>query len=89
MNEEKLNEALKTYGPVKSCKVIKDQANKHRGYAFVEFERKADLVTAYKNAHEKKIDGRRISVDIEKGRTILSFRPRRFGGGVGMIFFTE
>lgn len=79
VNEAKLKEHFKVYGPIKSCRNIKNLNQKHKGYGFIEFERKNDFISAYKNAHEKKIDGRRIGVDIERGRTILSFRPRRFG----------
>lgn len=79
VNEAKLKEHFKVYGPIKSCRIIKNLNQKHKGYGFIEFERKNDFISAYKNAHEKKIDGRRIGVDIERGRTILSFRPRRFG----------
>lgn len=30
-----------------------------------------------------KIEGKRILVDIERGRTVPTFRPRRLGGGLG------
>jgi U1 small nuclear ribonucleoprotein 70kDa len=38
---------------------------------------------AYKHADGKKIDGRRILVDVERGRTVKGWRPRRLGGGLG------
>lgn len=38
---------------------------------------------AYKRADGKKIDGRRVVVDIERGRTIKGWKPRRLGGGKG------
>ena len=34
---------------------------------------------AYKSADGKKIDGRRVVVDVERGRTVKSWRPRRLG----------
>ena len=34
---------------------------------------------AYKYADGKKIDGRRIVVDVERGRTVKSWKPRRLG----------
>ena len=34
---------------------------------------------AYKHADGKKIDGRRIVVDVERGRTVKTWRPRRLG----------
>ena len=38
---------------------------------------------AYKSADGKKIDGRRVLVDVERGRTVKGWRPRRLGGGLG------
>ena len=37
------------------------------------------ILAAYKHADGKKIDGRRILVDVERGRTVKSWRPRRLG----------
>ncbi len=34
---------------------------------------------AYKHADGKKIDGRRIVVDVERGRTVKNWKPRRLG----------
>ena len=41
------------------------------------------LLAAYKKADGKKIDGKRVVVDIERGRTIEGWKPRRLGGGKG------
>lgn len=38
---------------------------------------------AWKDADAKKINGRRIVVDVERGRTVEGWRPRRLGGGLG------
>lgn len=43
---------------------------KPRGYAFVEFEHKNDMKEAYKMAEGRKLDGRRILVDVERGRVV-------------------
>ena len=43
---------------------------KSRGYAFIEFEHKNDMKLAYKNADGKKIEGKRVVVDVERGRTV-------------------
>lgn len=37
------------------------------------------VLAAYKHADGKKIDGRRVLVDIERGRTIKGWRARRLG----------
>merc|ERR1712014_469056 len=62
---------------------IYDQKGKPRGYAFVEFEHERDLKNAYKQGDGKKIDGRRVMVDVERGRTVEGWLPRRLGGGRG------
>ena len=41
------------------------------------------LIAAYKYADGKKIDGKRVLVDVERGRTVKGWRPRRLGGGLG------
>lgn len=45
-------------------------AGKPRGYAFIEFESKRDMNEAWNMAEGMKIEGRRITVDVEKGRTV-------------------
>ena len=34
---------------------------------------------AYKHADGKKIDSKRVVVDVERGRTVKSWKPRRLG----------
>lgn len=41
------------------------------------------IAAAYKYADGKKVDGRRVVVDVERGRTVKSWRPRKLGGGLG------
>jgi len=41
------------------------------------------FAAAYKQADGRKIDGRRVLVDVERGRTVPNWRPRRLGGGLG------
>ena len=48
-------------------------AGKSRGYAFIEFEHKNDMKLAYKNADGKKVEGKRVVVDVERGRTVPSW----------------
>ena len=40
-------------------------------------------IAAYKSADGLKIDGRRVMVDVERGRTVQGWKPRRLGGGLG------
>ena len=37
------------------------------------------ISAAYKHADGKKIDGRRVLVDVERARTVKGWRPRRLG----------
>lgn len=60
-----------------------DLDGKSRGYGFVEFEKEEDMTSAYKRGDGKKIDDRRVLVDVERGRTVKGWRPRRLGGGLG------
>lgn len=43
---------------------------KPRGYAFIEFEHKNDMKNAYKMADGRKVEGKRVTVDVERGRTV-------------------
>ncbi|XP_046863065.1 U1 small nuclear ribonucleoprotein 70 kDa-like isoform X1 [Xenia sp. Carnegie-2017] len=83
-SEKKMRREMEVYGPVKSIQMVTNSTTgKPRGYCFVEFEHERDMHTAYKHADGKKIDGRRIVVDVERGRTVKNWKPRRLGGGLG------
>ncbi|XP_071100143.1 U1 small nuclear ribonucleoprotein 70 kDa-like [Haliotis cracherodii] len=83
-SESKLRREFEVYGPVKRITLIHDRSGgKPRGYAFIEYEHERDMHSAYKHADGKKIDGRRVLVDVERGRTVKGWRPRRLGGGLG------
>jgi U1 small nuclear ribonucleoprotein len=58
-------------------------SKKPRGYAFIEYQHTRDMKNAYKQADGRKIDNRRVLVDVERGRTVPNWRPRRLGGGLG------
>lgn len=50
----------------------------------------ADFSTAaYKECEHLSIRGRRVIVDVERGRTVTGWRPRRFGGGLGGRHYTK
>jgi len=83
-SESKLRREFDVYGPVKRVNLVVNRVcGKPRGYAFVEFDHERDMHAAYKHADGKKIDGRRVLVDVERGRTVKGWRPRRLGGGLG------
>lgn len=83
-SESKLRREFEQYGNIKSINVVMNQKNnKPRGYAFIEYESEKDMHSAYKHADGKKIDGKRVLVDVERGRTVKGWLPRRLGGGLG------
>ncbi|KAJ8635226.1 hypothetical protein MRB53_009493 [Persea americana] len=69
--------------PYKVRLVTDKETNKPRGYAFVEYMHTRDMKTAYKQADGRKLDNKRVLVDVERGRTVPNWRPRRLGGGLG------
>ncbi|KAF9115479.1 hypothetical protein BGX27_007608 [Mortierella sp. AM989] len=81
--EKDLRREFSMYGTIENIRVVKDLEGKPRGYAFIEFEREKDMKAAYKDADGIKINGRRIVVDVERGRTVKGWRPKRLGGGLG------
>ena len=82
-SESKLKREFETYGPIKNIKMISDQkTGKPRGYCFIEFEQEKDMHSAYKHADGKKIDGRRVLVDVERARTTKGWLPRRLGKSI-------
>ncbi|KAG0222942.1 U1 small nuclear ribonucleoprotein 70 kDa [Mortierella sp. GBA43] len=83
VTEKDLRREFSMYGQIENIRVIKDKEGKPRGYAFIEFEREKDMKAAYKDADGIKVQGRRIVVDVERGRTVKGWRPKRLGGGLG------
>merc|ERR1712060_329657 len=81
--EKKLKREFEVFGSIKKVRMVYDQKGKPRGYAFIEYEHERDLKNAYKQGDGKKIDGRRVMVDVERGRTVEGWMPRRLGGGRG------
>ena len=83
-SESKLRREFEIYGPIKKIVMITDQdTGKPKGYAFIEYEHERDMHAAYKHADGKKIDGKRVLVDVERARTVKGWLPRRLGGGLG------
>ena len=83
VTERKLRREFEVYGPLKKVKIINDSEGNPRGYAFIEYENERDMKAAYDHADGKKLEGRRIVVDCERGRTVKNWYPRRLGGGKG------
>lgn len=83
-SESKLRREFEIYGPIKKIVLIHDpETGKPKGYAFIEYEHERDMHAAYKHADGKKIDSKRVLVDVERARTVKGWLPRRLGGGLG------
>ncbi|KAJ2888170.1 hypothetical protein IWW38_004992, partial [Coemansia aciculifera] len=81
--EKDLRVEFQPYGDIASIKMVNDMEGNFRGYAFIEYEREADMREAFRKADSIRILGRRIVVDVERGRTVKGWLPRRFAGGLG------
>ncbi|KAM1261823.1 hypothetical protein ACFX13_027740 [Malus domestica] len=82
--ESRIKREFDVYGPIKRVRLVADkETNKPRGYGFIEYMHTRDMKAAYKQADGRKIEGRRVLVDVERGRTVPNWRPRRLGGGLG------
>ncbi|CAB3402559.1 unnamed protein product [Caenorhabditis bovis] len=82
-SESKLRREFESYGKIKKLTMVHDKEGKPRGYAFIEYSDKSEMHNAYKKADGIKIDGKRLVVDYERGRTQKTWLPRRLGGGKG------
>lgn len=83
VTEADLHREFDMYGPIARIRLVRDRAGKSRGYAFIAYERERDMKAAYKDAEGIKINGRRVMVDVERGRTVKDWKPMRLGGGLG------
>lgn len=71
VDEAELRTHFEEFGPIASLRLVRDAGGKSRGYAFIEYEHQGDMKSAYKALPMgKKIRGRRICVDVERGRTV-------------------
>lgn len=57
--------------------MVRNLKGKSRKYAFIEFERERDMKDAYKYADGRRLKNERINVDVERGRTVKGFKPKR------------
>ena len=81
--EERLEKEFSTFGDIDYVRVVKDLKGKSKGYAFITFRREKDAAYAREKADGRRIEGHRILVDKELGRTKQTWLPKRLGGGKG------
>ncbi|ORY32525.1 hypothetical protein BCR39DRAFT_448211, partial [Naematelia encephala] len=81
--KEDLRREFEIYGAIERIVITRDRKGKSKSYAFIVFERERDMKAAYKDAEGIPIHHKRILVDVERGRTVKGWRPRKLGGGLG------
>jgi len=81
--EERLKKEFECIGSIDTVRLVKDNKGKSRGYAFVTFKHESDANWAIQKWDGRRVDGRRILVDREMGRTSTRWLPRCLGGGKG------
>ncbi|KKY23943.1 putative u1 small nuclear ribonucleoprotein [Phaeomoniella chlamydospora] len=94
VKEPDLEREFGRFGPIERIRIVKNPNEKnpkktHRGYAFIVYEREKDMKAAYKETDGIRIKDRRVLVDVERGRTVKGWKPRRFGGGLGGRGYTK
>ncbi|MCJ1313899.1 hypothetical protein MMC25_007579 [Agyrium rufum] len=100
IKETDLEREFGRFGPIERIRIVTDtteppdspQAKKkkgNRGYAFIVYEREKDMKAAYKETDGIRIKDRRVLVDVERGRIVVGWKPRRLGGGLGGRGYTK
>ncbi|KAH7113834.1 U1 small nuclear ribonucleoprotein [Dendryphion nanum] len=97
ITSEELEREFGRYGPIERIRIVENVTappdaplkKRKRGYAFIVYEREKDMKAAYKETDGIKIKDRRVTVDVERGRTVQNWRPRRYGGGLGGRGYTK
>lgn len=89
ITESRLRRVFSKWGPITKVHLLTHRDGSPRGMAFIEYEEEAHMRAAYDRADGMKLgrnlDGKdiRILVDVERGRTVRDWLPRRLGGGLG------
>lgn len=91
--EMELQREFSKFGDIERIRVVRDKiTNASKGYGFVMFVSPQSSKTACREIgihRGLELKGRRIIVDIERGRTVKYFKPRRLGGGLGGRGYTK
>lgn len=94
LTELDISKHFSKYGVIESVRIIRDSVTgKSRGYGFIVFEREWDAQSCISEVARTGVRlpqaKRTILVDIERGRIVLNWRPRRLGGGLGGRHYTR
>ncbi|KAG4426294.1 hypothetical protein IFR04_000477 [Cadophora malorum] len=97
-DDQDIEREFSRFGPIERIRIVVDthqdekpnkKKKKHRGYAFVVFEREKDMRAALENCDGIRIKDRRIKVDVQRAKTVRGWLPRRLGGGLGGRGYTK
>lgn len=95
MTELDLPAMFNHFGAIESIRVIRNSKNgQSRGYGFIVFEREQDAKNCIRELAptglpvDNSVRARKILVDMERGRLVRSWKPRRLGGGLGGRHYT-
>ncbi|EHN01919.1 Snp1p [Saccharomyces cerevisiae x Saccharomyces kudriavzevii VIN7] len=87
LNEIELQKHFVRFGEIEKIRIVKDKITQQsRGYAFIVFKDPISSKMAFKEIGVHRgiqIKDKLCIVDIERGRTVKYFKPRRLGGGLG------
>lgn len=91
LTELDISKHFNRFGAVESVRIIRDKSNKSRGYGFVVFARDSDASNCIRELAPTGLaidpagteKPRKILVDMERGRLVRNWKPRRLGGGLG------
>lgn len=96
LSELDVSKNFSKYGAIEGIRIIRDKTGQSRGYGFVVFERDADAKNCIRElaptglkialeGHQK----RTVLVDMERGRLVRGWKPRRLAGGLGGRHYTK
>lgn len=93
LTEIDISKNLSRFGVIESIRIVRDRNNKSRGYGFAVFERDVDANNCVRELAPTGLsipgNSRTILVDIERGRVVRNWKPRRLGGGLGGRHYTN
>ncbi len=82
--ERTLSREFSEFGEVEKVTLAYDRNGNPRGYGFILFKDAASARATVRKGDGKRIDGRRVIVDVEKGHSSSDWLPKRLGGGKGI-----
>ncbi|EGV62100.1 hypothetical protein PSN45_000811 [Yamadazyma tenuis] len=94
LGEIDVSKHFSRFGPIESVRIIRSSSTgKSRGYGFIVFEKDTDAKSCIRELAPTGLKigpgSRTILVDMERGRLVRNWLPRRLGGGLGGRHYTK